>query len=197
MILESAKAANKIGAERIVVHSGSCAKISRELAMEYALDSLKKARVLLDNNGLSHIIICPETMGKINQLGNLQEVLTMCSFDERMLPCIDFGHLNARNHGKLNYPDIFNEIEDKLGIERLKKLHIHFSKIEYTGAGTNSGGEKKHLTFADTQFGPDYEPMLDEIIKRDLQPFIVCESAGTQSEDCGVMKDYYEKAKAK
>lgn len=38
-------------------------------------------------------------MGKVNQLGTLLEVLELCSIDERLLPCIDFGHLNARTFG--------------------------------------------------------------------------------------------------
>ncbi|MCL2071201.1 MAG: TIM barrel protein [Oscillospiraceae bacterium] len=186
-ILESAETARKIGANRIVVHSGSCAKISRDDALELALDTLKKARELLDKNGLDEIIICPETMGKINQLGNLGEVLELCAFDERMLPCIDFGHLNAREHGKISYKSIFDEVESKIGTKRMKHLHMHFSKIEHS-----AGGEKKHLTFEDNEYGPDFEPMLDEIAARGLEPFIVCESAGTQAEDCAAMKKYYE-----
>ena len=43
-ILASAKAAKAMGAERIVIHSGSCAKISRAEALELAKDTMKKAR---------------------------------------------------------------------------------------------------------------------------------------------------------
>jgi deoxyribonuclease-4 len=197
LLLESAMLANQIGAERVIVHSGSCAQISREQALEYALDTLTKARKLLNSQGLENIIICPETMGKINQLGTLDEVLELCSVVGeygKMLPCVDFGHLNARTHGgladKSDYAAVFDKIEAKLGGDALLECHIHFSKIEYT-----KGGEKKHLTFADDsaeKFGPDYKPMLDEIASREMQPFIVCESSGTQAEDCSVMKQYYE-----
>ncbi len=38
-------------------------------------------------------------MGKIGQLGTLDEVLALCGVDERITPCIDFGHLNARTLG--------------------------------------------------------------------------------------------------
>ncbi|MCL1903024.1 MAG: TIM barrel protein [Oscillospiraceae bacterium] len=186
IILESAKTAKQIGARRIVVHSGSCAKMSRSDAMTLARETLTKARNMLDEAKLSDIIICPETMGKINQLGTLDEVLDLCLTDERMYPCVDFGHLNAREHGHINYDDIFNQIENKLGAERLKKIHVHFSKIEYS-----EGGEKKHLTFEDTVYGPDYEPMLDRVLARGAEPFIVCESDGTQAEDCALMKKYY------
>jgi deoxyribonuclease-4 len=186
-ILESAIAADVIGAERIVVHAGSCAKISREVAMGYALETLKLARKTLDSNGLPHIVICLETMGKINQLGTLDEVLELCSFDERMLPCVDFGHLYARQHGVIDYAAILDRIEDKLGSDRLANLHIHFSKQEFS-----KGGEKKHLTFADNRFGPEFEPLTDEIAARRMTPFTVCESDGTQAEDCVKIKRYYE-----
>ena len=189
-ILSSAIAADAMGADRIIVHSGSCSKISREEALELAKDTIIRARKELDEKGLSHIYICPETMGKINQLGNLLEVMELCKLDERMVPCIDFGHLNARDLGSIksedDYKKIFDEIENALGFDRLKTFHSHFSKIEYT-----TGGEKQHLTFDDSVFGPDFEPLLNQVAKRGLSPVFICESAGTQSDDALKMKKYY------
>lgn len=190
-ILESAKAAKTVGARKIVVHSGSCSKMTRAEALYLAKDTLKKAQAALDENGLSDIIICPETMGKINQLGTLDEVLELCGVDERFLPTIDFGHLNARTlggiRGRDDYAKILDDIENALGYERLSKMHVHFSKIEYT-----NGGEKKHLTFADKTFGPDFEPLFEEIKRRALEPSVICESDGTQAEDAAEMKRFYE-----
>lgn len=190
-ILQSAKAAKTVGARKIVVHSGSCSKMSRAEACFLAKQTLTNAQKTLDENGLSDIIICPETMGKINQLGTLEEVLELCGVDERFLPTVDFGHLNARTLGGIksreDYARMLDAIENALGFERLKNMHIHFSRIEYT-----NGGEKRHLTFADKQFGPDYEPLLEEIHKRKLEPSIICESDGTQAEDAAAMKKYYE-----
>ena len=189
-ILSSARAVNAMGGNRIIVHTGSCGKISREEALFLATDTMKKAVSVLDSEGLSNIRICPETMGKINQLGTLDEVISLCLVDERIVPCIDFGHLNARTLGGLNskekFEDIFEKIENSLGISRLREFHSHFSKIEYS-----AGGEKKHLTFADNTFGPDFEPMLDLVIKKNCSPTIICESDGTQAEDAKAMKDYY------
>ena len=190
-ILQSARAAKAVGAKKIVVHSGSCSKITREEALVLAKDTLKKAQKALDDENLSEIIICPETMGKINQLGTLEEVLELCSVDERFLPTIDFGHLNARTLGGIktrgDYSKILDLIEDKLGSARASDIHIHFSKIMYT-----SGGEKEHLTFDDKTYGPDYEPLMEEIYKRGLKPSIICESDGTQAEDAAQMKKYYD-----
>ncbi len=190
-ILQSARAAKSVGAEKIVVHSGSCSKMTREEATALAADTLRRSQAALDEAGLSDIIICPETMGKINQLGTLEEVLELCGVDERFLPTVDFGHLNARTLGGIksreDYAAMLDLIGNKLGFERLSNMHIHFSKIEYT-----TGGEKRHLTFDDNAYGPDFEPLMEEIHRRGMQPSIICESDGTQAEDAAAMKRYFE-----
>lgn len=145
----------------------------------------------MDEQNLGHIHLCPETMGKVNQLGTLEEVLELCLIDERLIPCIDFGHLNARTFGKLNsfeaVKEVFDKMEDKLGTSRMSQFHSHFSKIEYT----LKGGEKCHLTFADTVYGPQFEPVAEMIVRKNASPTIICESAGTQAEDALTMKQIY------
>ena len=191
-ILDSARAVNAMGGDRIIVHTGSCGKISREEALELAKDTMKLAITALDNEGLSHIHICPETMGKVNQLGTLFEVIELCKLDERLIPCIDFGHLNARDLGvlktKSDFENILTTVRDELGSYRFENFHSHFSKIEYT-----TGGEKRHLTFEDTVYGPDFEPLMELVAKYGLSPVFICESAGTQDVDAKQMKDYYER----
>ena len=85
-ILESAEAADLMGARRIVVHSGSCAKISREEALSLAGETLKQALAALDEAHLGHIIVCPEVMGKFNQLGTLEEVMELHRFRPPQCP---------------------------------------------------------------------------------------------------------------
>lgn len=187
-IIQSMTAVKAMGGKRVVVHSGALQKMTREEALSHALDTVKMAISEADALGFSDIHMCIETMGKINQLGNLDEVLELCSLDDRLLPTIDFGHLNARTLGGLNsyesFLEIFDKIENKLGSDRLKIFHSHFSKIEYT-----KGGEKKHLTFEDTVFGPDFSYVAEIIYKKNLTPTIICESAGTQIEDSLTMKN--------
>lgn len=189
-IMQSARAVKNLGGKRIVVHSGSCSKITREEALSLACDTLKRAKATLMENGFSDIILCPETMGKINQLGDLYEVLKLCSVDESFVPCIDFGHLNARTRGEIktaaDYERIFDEMENALGHDRVKEFHSHFSKIEYS-----EGGEVRHLTFEDKKFGPMPEDMLEIVYKRGYTPTFICESAGTQTEDAQFMMNYY------
>ena len=86
-----------------------------------------------------------------------------------------------------DYLRVFEKIDRAFGAEVASNLHCHFSKIEYT-----SSGEKKHLAFEDTVFGPDYEPFVEAIVKERLSPTVICESAGTQSTDALTMKTLYE-----
>lgn len=181
-ILESALAVRMFGGDRIVVHPGGLGGRSREEATALACETLARAQRVLDEAGLDDVHICPETMGKINQLGDLAEVLTFCAVDERFLPCVDFGHLNCRVQGALHSTDAFlqvlDTVADRLGGERMRRMHIHFSKIEYT-----AGGEKRHLTFEDTTFGPDPRHLAEALVLRDAAPTVICESAGTQARD--------------
>ena len=168
--------------------------LSREGATALAMDTLRRAQEALDAEGLSHIHICPETMGKINQLGDFDEVLTFCSVDDRFLPCVDFGHLNSRTMGQVNsrkaFAALLDEMENRLGRDRASRFHAHFSKIEYS-----AGGEKRHLTFADDFYGPEPEPLLELLAERDWGPVLICESCGTQAEDAAAMKTAYLAAK--
>ena len=190
-ILQSCDAAMRIGADRIGIHSGSCSKMSREEALELAKDTLTRARKQAVEQGFESVHFCPETMGKTNQLGNLTEVMELCRLDDTFLPCIDFGHLNARTFGGIksiqDYEKMLDEVENALGHDRLKIFHSHFSKIMYT----EPGGEKKHLTFEDEEYGPEYEPLMELVAKKNLSPVFICESAGTQAEDALKMKESY------
>ena len=191
-IAQSLDAARLLGAKTIVVHTGSAAKITRDEAMRLAADTLIKTLSSVDTYGIK---IGLETMGKINQLGTLDEVLELCRIDSSFVPVVDFGHMNARECGgvfniKDDYLRVFDRIDRALGSEVASNLHCHFSKIEWTGAG-----EKKHLTFADTVYGPNFEPLIEAIVENSLAPTIISESAGTQSDDALAMKKYYEMLK--
>ena len=186
---QSARASDLLGANIMVVHCGSCAKISRETAMGFAKETLTDAAQMLSDGGFK-VKLGIETMGKVNQLGTLKEVLELCKISGNFAPVVDFGHLNARDRGSLNTVDdfkrIFEEISETLGAEYAENLHCHFSKIMYTDMG-----EKKHLTFEDDVYGPRFEPLAKAIVDLGVSPTIICESAGTQSDDALFMKLTY------
>ena len=187
-IKQSLDAAYNLGADVIVVHTGSAAKISRDEAMRLAADTLVHTLGDVDTHGVK---IGLETMGKKNQLGTLDEVLELCRIDSAFVPVVDFGHLNARDCGGIfktadDYLRVFDKIDKCLGGDIAQNLHCHFSKIEWTDSG-----EKKHLTFADEIYGPSFEPLAEALAKEKLTPTIICESAGTQSDDALAMKKSY------
>lgn len=189
-ITDSMAAAKKMGATRVVVHAGALLGLERAYAVESACKLLKRSIDEADKLGLGDITICPETMGKINQLGDSKEIIQMCKVDDRLIPTIDFGHLYCRHIGALKTCEDFEkELQmyiDELGFDRMKNFHSHFSKMEYTV----NGGEKNHVTFADEGFGPDYKEVIKAIKKLKLEPTIICESAGTQAIDAKEMKEF-------
>jgi len=193
-ILSSARACDWMGGGRVVIHPGGVGRFSREKALALATETLKEAIKVLDAEKFSTIRICPETMGKIGQLGTLEEALALCAIDDRMLPCIDFGHLNARSNGGCStteqLAEVLDKLENSLGKERAKRFHAHFSKVEYT----EKGGEKRHLTFEDAIYGPDFLPLARLLAERGMEPTLICESAGTQISDASAMKEIYERS---
>ena len=191
-ITSACRAADWMGAGRVIIHSGALMKRTRREAQDIALRSLAEVIRVCDGEGFGHIALCPETMGKINQLGDLDEVLELCTLDARLVPCVDFGHLYARTLGALEGEEacekMLDRIAEVLGESRASTFHSHFSKIEFTP----NGGEKCHRTFEENGgFGPDWTPLARSVAARDWSPTFICESAGTQAEDAKAMKAVY------
>ena len=189
-IEKSLEAASWMGATRVVVHPGGIGGDSRDGAMKRALPVFADMLKIYSNSE----ILSPELMGKINQLGNLAEIIAFCRLSDSVVPTIDFGHLNSRTKGALDSPEAFEsviiELADGIGWERTRNLHVHFSRIEFT----EKGGEKRHWTMADTGYGPEFDHLVPVLLKYDMSPVIISESAGTMAEDALFMKRRYHDA---
>ncbi|MBE7093675.1 MAG: endonuclease IV [Clostridiales bacterium] len=189
-VLDSARMAKMMGGKRVVFHPAAQGKATREDAVRLTIERLKILRDLLYENGYGDMIICPETMGKLAQIGTLSEVVEFCKIDPIYTPCVDFGHINAREQGSLktveDYRDRLQYMIDGLGFDRVKNFHVHFSKIMYSAKG-----EVKHLTFEDTVYGPDFAPLSVALKECGLEPYIVSESSGKQSKEAQEMKKMY------
>ena len=183
-------AENMLGGKRSVFHPASCGTAPRAEAVARAKQNIERLMEVLSEISFE-FILCPETMGKLSQIGTVEEVLDFCTIDKRLYPCFDFGHINSYSQGGLkgydDYKRIIDLTADKLDDERAKNFHVHFSKIMYSAKG-----EIKHLTFEDETFGPDYAPLAKVIDDYGLTPFIVCESSGTQSKDASIMKNMHK-----
>lgn len=192
-VLDSAKMVKLMGGKRIVFHPAAQGKASREEAVALTEERLKVLRDYIYLNDMQDMMFCPETMGKLAQIGTVEEITRFCKIDPVYTPCIDFGHINAREGGSLktveDYRSRLEYMITELGFERMKHFHAHFSKIMYSAKG-----EIKHLTFEDTVYGPEFEPLATALKELKLEPYIVSESAGTQAEDALYMKLAYAKA---
>ena len=189
-VISSAEKVKLMGGKRIVFHPASQGKMSREQAVDLTAKRLEILRGKIYERGLDDLIYCPETMGKLGQIGTIEEIVRFCKIDKIYTPAVDFGHVNAREWGSLktekDYLDRLNYMIDELGYERMKNFHIHFSKIEYSAKG-----EVRHLTFEDDHYGPDFYPLSLALKKLKLEPFVICESAGTQDIDAVKMQNAY------
>ena len=189
-VLDSAKMLKLMGGKRVVFHPAAQGKATREEAVALTEERLKILRDYIYLNNLQDLIFCPETMGKLAQIGTVEEITRFCKIDPVYLPCIDFGHINAREQGSLktveDYKSRLQYMIDELGYEKMKHFHMHFSKIMYSVKG-----EIKHLTFEDEVYGPEFAPLAVALKELKLEPYIVSESAGTQAEDALDMKKTY------
>lgn len=193
-ILNSCKKVREFYGNRVIFHASTVGRMTRGDAVELTKKRLKTLAEMIVANNMDDCLFCPETMGRINQIGDTEEIVEFCKIADFYIPTIDFGHLNARTYGSLktadDYEAIVSHIINNLGFERASKMHVHFSKIEYS-----KGGEVRHLTFEDTVFGPEFEPLAQVIRKHNLQPVIICESNGTQADDAIEMKRIYSSVK--
>jgi deoxyribonuclease-4 len=191
-VLDSARALKLLGGKRLVFHPAAQGKATWDDAVTLCEDRLKILRDKIYESNLQDVMFCPETMGKIAQIGGIEEITRFCMIDKIYTPCVDFGHVNARERGTLktveDYKSRLEYMIEKLGKERMDPFHVHFSKIMY-----GARGEIKHLTFEDTVYGPEFEPLAVALKELDLHPYIVSESAGTQSEDALTMKNIYQR----
>lgn len=189
-LTSSLKVLKHFQGERCVFHTGAEGKQPRKEAFARSKDNFQRALAVIEEQGLDDLIVCPETMGKQAQIGTVEEVIELCKLATNVYPCVDFGHVNSLYQGALKTADDFQRIIDKmfdgLGETKTKNMHVHFSKIQY-----GAKGEIRHLTFEDTVYGPDFEPFCEVILKNNLTPHILCESAGTQSIDAKAMQSVY------
>ncbi len=189
-LLQTLEALSFFGGERAVFHPGTEGKLPRSEGVELIKQRLKDFVEVKNASGFANKIICAETMGKLAQIGTVEEIAEFCGIDDSIYPCIDFGHVNARTAGSLktveDFEKVIKHLLNTVGSEKTKKMHVHFSKIMYTAKG-----EVKHLTFADDVYGPEFWPLAEVIVKYGLEPVILCESAGTQAEDAEAMKQTY------
>ena len=160
-ILESCEKGHYLGAKYIVFHPGFYVKYNKEECYAMIKKSILEIQNEIKKKGWK-VILAPETMGKLSQFGDLDELLRMRNETHCHL-CIDFAHLKARNNGRVNYKEVF----DKLKQNKIEHIQAHFSGIEYT-----EKGERKHILTKDS----DIKELLEWIKKSGIDTTIINES---------------------
>ena len=186
-IYQAAKIASLCGAKSMTMHAAYYMGQDSELVYQKVKEGIKEVLRRLNEEGHS-IFIRPETTGKATQWGTLQEIVKLSQELEKVLPCIDFSHLHARN-GKNNTLAEFREalslVEGKLGREALDNMHIHLSGINYS-----EKGEKNHLVLQESDM--NYQDLLRIWKEFKIKGVVVSESPNIE-EDALLLQKFWKK----
>ena len=174
-LIASAMAAQWMNAHVVVFHPGFYGENSPKQAFDKCSEALQDTVEAIRSLGISSVKIGPETMGRLYQLGSLDEVLTLCEIVEETQLVVDWSHLHARDRGRFRTVDDFRVVveyvENRLGTEAVRNMHCHFAKIEFT-----SKGERRHHTLEEKDYGPEFEMLAKVISEFRLKPVIISES---------------------
>ena len=174
-LIACATASEWMNAQIVVFHVGFYGKKPPKQVFNDCLAALKEVVGEMKALGIRNVKLGPETMGKPSQFGSLDEVLALCENLEQTQPVIDWAHLHARDRGRFKTVEDFRkvlvEIENRLGMEAVKNMHCHFTKVEFT-----EKGEKRHHILDETGYGPDFALLAKVIAEFRLNPVIISES---------------------
>ncbi len=174
-LLSTIKVAQWMNAKMVVFHPGYYGKLSKEEALKKVIDSLKEVAEKMRELGIKDVYMGPETMGKLSQVGSLDEIIKMCQEVEFTRPTIDWAHIHAREQGLFktvdDYLKIIDRIENELGSEYIENLHCHFTFVEY-----GEKGEIRHHTLEEEEFGPPFDKLAEAILEAGINCTIISES---------------------
>lgn len=174
-LLACATAADWMNAHVVVFHPGFYGEKSPRKALELCVKALSEVVESMKSFQITKVHLGPETTGKLSQFGSLDEVLTLCERVELTEPVIDWAHIHARERGKMetvgDFRKILDLIEKRLGTDVMKKLHCHYTHVEFTGKG-----EKRHHIMDEVEYGPSFEALASLIAELGLTPVIISES---------------------
>lgn len=174
-LVSTLKVAQLLNAHQVVFHPGYYGGLPKQEALKLCIEGMKEAVERAKAEGVRKAYLGPETTGKKSQVGDLNEILTMCEEVDMTLPTVDWAHLHARGIGAIkskgDYAKMLDEIEKRLGLDVVKNLHCHYTPVEFTDKG-----EKEHHTMEEPGYGPDFEPLAELIAELGFNPVIISES---------------------
>ncbi len=174
-LIACATAANWMGAYVLVFHTGFYGRLDKSYAFKTCVNALKEIVSTMHSLGIRNVKLGPETMGKVFQVGTLDEILTICEEVEQTQLVIDWSHMHARRQGRFRKVEDFRavaeEVERRLGTETARTMHCHFSKIEFT-----IKGEKRHHILDEPRYGPDFTMLAEVMAEFKMRPVMICET---------------------
>jgi deoxyribonuclease-4 len=183
-LIQTAQAAELLGAYIIVFHPGYYQNQTEEQALKNCISVLKEAVKKIKEQKL-HCILGAETTGKPSAFGSLQDNITLAKSLKEVKPVIDFAHLHARTNGGIkseaDYENIFSQIKEELGADYLKQMHCHFTEVHFS-----EKGERWHLPIGEKN-SPDMK-ILASVIKRESYKFTLISESPLLDMDALKMK---------
>lgn len=185
-IMDTARVAHLCGGWSITFHSAYYGQDDPATVHERVREALKKLVEQLRDEGIT-IWIRPETTGGLAEYGSLLEVVELSKDVEGVLPCVDFAHLHSRSNGGFNtYEEIASillVLEKELGKDCLKKMHMHFSGIEY-----GDRGEIKHVNLEESDL--NYEALARALKEFSVEGVTISESPNIEGDALFLKKIY-------
>jgi deoxyribonuclease-4 len=145
MLDHTAGLAKAAGAEVIVFHPGFLLGREREQAIADVVDQLGDLRARLESKDRL-VPFGIEVMGRVRELGTLDDVLAIASQVDFVRPVLDFAHMHATSDGAYTEVEMFAaalEATDA-AMRDGERFHIHFSDIAYANRN-----ETKHLPYGE------------------------------------------------
>ncbi len=182
-IVNSAKMLSLADGYSVVFHPGWYLKKPKEQVYQKVKHNLQRVMNILRDEGYDNVWIRPETMEMHSKFGDLDEVIRLSEEIEGVLPCIDFAHLRYREgwNSREKFEYILSQVEDRLGKEALKNMHIHLSGIKLDKKGT-------HLNLLESDM--HWKEVLEVLKDFGVEGVIISESPNLE-EDAMMMRDYY------
>ncbi len=170
MLDHSAGIATAAGAEVVVFHPGFLLGRSREDAIDAVVEQLAELRARLEGKDRA-VPFGIEVMGRVRELGSIDDVCEIASRLDWVRPVIDFAHMHATSDGGLTSVDPFAEALRKADavIEEDAPFHIHFSDIQFANRN-----ETKHLPYGEGTLRA--EPMRDALARFERPATVISES---------------------
>ena len=166
----SAGIAAACGAAPVVFHPGFLLGRSREDALDSVVEQLGTLRARLEEKGRA-VPFGVEVMGRVRDLGSLDDVLAIATRVPWVRPVLDFAHMHATSDGAYLESGLFAEALTRTdaALEPGAPFHIHFSDIQYANRN-----ETKHLPYGAGTLRA--EPLRDALTRIDRPATVISES---------------------